>query len=257
MIARWLRSTWPIWMLGMTLGAVPHAIAAPPETAPAELAAALSEIEAAANRQDLAAVMAFYGDSYRHADGFNRTQFEATLRDLWAQQTTITYDLELLSWEAEGAAIVAETLTTIRGTRLQDGREFDLTADVRSRQRFENGQIVYQEVISEEAQLTSGENPPTVLVQLPATVKPGAQYGFDAIVQEPLGNRLLLGRAVEEGVTSEGFFSPRPIELEQLAAGGLFKVGRAPSQADQRWISAVLVREDGFVIHTRRLQIEE
>ena len=79
--------------------------------------------------------------------------------------------------------------------------------------------------------------------------------GFDAIVQEPLGNQRLLGRVIDEGVTADDFTVPRPIDLEPLAAGGLFKIGNAPTNPDQRWISSVLIRSDGWVIDTRRLNV--
>jgi hypothetical protein len=51
--------------------------------------------------------------------------------------------------------------------------------------------------------------------------------------------------------------TPRPLDLEALSAGGLFKVGKAPMKPDQRWISSILIREDGIVIDTRRLTVEE
>ena len=73
---------------------------------------------------------------------------------------------------------------------------------------------------------------------------------------EPLGNRYLLGAAVEEGTTATDFFTGRPVELELLSAGGLFKIGEAPSTPDSRWVSALLVREDGLTVITRRLQVE-
>jgi hypothetical protein len=94
-------------------------------------------------------------------------------------------------------------------------------------------------------------------VQLPETVAPNSRYSFDAIVTEPLGNRVLLGRAFEEGVTGDDFLTPRPVDLEALAAGGLFKIGRAPEKPDQRWVSAIIVRADGFVIETRRLGVAD
>ena len=73
---------------------------------------------------------------------------------------------------------------------------------------------------------------------------------------EPIGNRYLLGAAVEEGVTATDFFTGRPLELELLAAGGLFKIGEAPSTPDSRWVSALLVRDDGLTVITRRLQVD-
>ncbi|WP_008316312.1 hypothetical protein [Leptolyngbya sp. PCC 6406] len=231
------------------------AIAAPAETAPPEVADTLAQIEAAANAQDLESVMAFYGAGFVHGDGFDRSQYAATLGEVWAAYQNLQYDVELLSWEPMGSGFVVETLTTITGTRLEDGRNFTLRATVRSRQRLEAGQLVSQEVLAEQSRLTLGNAAPTVVVQLPETVRVNARYGFDAIVQEPLGNRVLLGRAFEEGVTSEDFLTPRPLTLDSLSAGGLFKIGRAPGKADQRWVSSVIVGADGWVIDTRRLTV--
>ena len=131
-----------------------------------------------------------------------------------------------------------------------------LTAEVRSQQRYENGQIIAQEILSEQNRLTAGGMPPEITVLLPDTVAPGSQFTYDAIVSAPLGDRLLLGLAFDEGVTAEDFLAPRPVNLEALSAGGLFKIGTASEKSDQRWISAVIVREDGIVIDTRRLSVQ-
>lgn len=246
------------WAATLTLGfGIRAAQGAPAETAPASLTSALTTIEAAANSQDIAGVMAIYGDSFQGADGFTRDQYQSALEQFWGLHSSLSYDVELLSWEGQGNALVAETLTTVTGQRENDGREFTLTSMVRSRQQFVAGQIVSQEILSEESQLQSGSPPPDVIIQLPETVAPGERFSFDAIVKEPLGDRLLLGRAFDEGTTAEDFFVTRPLALEQLSAGGLFKVGQAPNEADQRWISGILIREDGIVITTRRLQVSQ
>jgi hypothetical protein len=65
-----------------------------------------------------------------------------------------------------------------------------------------------------------------------------------------------MGAAVDERVTATDFFVPRSIALDVLTAGGLYKLGTAPPTADQRWVSAVVVREDGLVVDTRRVQIQ-
>ncbi|RZM75076.1 hypothetical protein [Leptolyngbya iicbica] len=241
-------------MMGGVIG-VP-AQAASPETAPAELVDAITAIETAANDQDLAQLMTLYSPDFIGPDGFTRDQYETTLGSFWEQHTDLTYDVELLAWEREGTAFVAETLTTVEGTRMIAGRAMTLTATVRSQQRYENGQLASQAILSEENQLISGVMPPEIMVQLPQTVTPGSQFAYDAIVSTPLGDRLLLGLAFDEGVTATDFLAPRPVNLESLAAGGLFKIGTAPEKPDQRWISAVIVREDGIVIDTRRLNVE-
>lgn len=233
------------------------ALAASPANAPSDLVQALSQIEAASDSKNLEAVMAFYAPAFASADGFNRAQFEQTLQSFWAQYSDLDYEIELVSWEAGSNGGTAETITRVKGTQVRPDRQMNLTAEVRSRQRFENGKIVYQEVLSEHSQLTSGSQPPTLSVLLPEQIKPGAAYTFDAIVQEPLGERSLLGTALDEGVTPEDFLAPRPLLLDVLNAGGLFKVGQASEQPDSRWISAVVIRENGMTIDTRRLRVEE
>lgn len=254
-----LKSSLPLLMLGMALGGglAPMARAATPETAPADLMQALSQIEAASDSQNLAAVMAFYGQSFASTDGFDRAQLEQTLGQFWQQYAVLDYSIELVAWDASPNGVTAETITRLEGTQTQASRELALTAEVRSRQRFENGKIVYQEILSEQSQLSMGDSPPGLTINLPAQIEPGASYTFDAIVQEPLGNRSLLGVALDEGVTAEDFLAPRPLVLESLNAGGLFKIGQAPDQPDNRWISAVIVREDGVTVETRRMRVGE
>lgn len=251
-------SSLPICALGMICGwsLAKPATAAPPSTAPGELVQILDQIETASDAKDIETVLAVYGQSFATADGFTRAQFEQTLRDFWGQYSTLDYDIELVAWEPAAGGFTAETITRITGTQARSERELKLSAEVRSRQRFEGGQIVYQEVLTERSQLTSGSNPPSLNVILPEQAAPGAQYGFDAIVQEPLGNRSLLGAALDEGVTAEDFLTPRPLILENLSAGGLFKIGQATEQPDNRWVSAVIVREDGMTVETRRLRID-
>jgi len=223
---------------------------------PAALMMIIEDIEAAANAQDMERLMAFYSSDFEGADGFTRDQYRETLSQFWADYATLTYEVSVLSWESAGEGFVAVTTTAVTGTKEQSGRTFTLTSAVQSRQRYENGQIVAQEILDERSRLATGANPPTVTVRLPETVSPGREFTFDAIVEEPLGDRLLLGRALDEGATAQDFLTPRPLDLEQLTAGGLFKTGTAPTKPDQRWISAVLIREDGFVVETRRLQVE-
>lgn len=243
--------------LGITLGCglTEAALAAPPEEAPDSLVQGLRAIEQAADRQDVAAVMGFYAPGFTSADGFDRAQFEATLGQFWQQFATVDYTIELVAWEPNPNGFTAETLTQITGTQTRPERRLTLEAEVRSRQRFENGQVVYQEVLSEKSRLTTGTTPPNLTVLLPERVAPGQSYEFDAIVQEPLRDRSLLGIALDEGVTVEDFLTPRPITLDFLSAGGLFKIGEAPAEPDNRWISAVIVREDGITVETRRLQV--
>ncbi len=75
------------------------------------------------------------------------------------------------------------------------------------------------------------------------------------VVREPLGDSLLLGAAIEEPINAETYLQKKPIKLEPLASGGLFKVGRAPAQPTSTWISAILIRDSGLVLFSQRLQV--
>lgn len=246
--------------LGFTAYCPQPVLANPPEVAqaaPTQVQSLLAELEAAASDRNLDAVMAFYSESFTSDTGFDYAQLRQTLETLWQQYPDITYDIELLSWQAAGpGAYAIETHTKITGQQTQANRDLTLTADVTSRQRLEEGQIVSQETLSETSRLTSGANPPTLRVQLPQTVAPRDTYSFDTIVLEPLGQRTLMGVAVEEGVTAEDFFAPRPVVFDILSSGGLYKVGTAPEAPDNRWVSTVVIREDGMVVETRRLRVE-
>jgi hypothetical protein len=238
----------------LSMGIVP-AQAASPETAPDALTNTLEQIEQAATRQDVDQVIGFYSVDYRNADGLDRSAYGNALSELWSTSPSLVYEIELLAWDANDNGYVAETLTTISGVKQTGGRSMQVETKTRSRQYFQNNQIVDQEILSEQTTLSSGVNPPEVKVNLPETVMVGQSYNFDAIVQEPLGSDLLLGTVLEEPVSPTQFSSMQDLDLELLQAGGLFKVGRAPLSTEDRWISAVLIRGDGITIVTQRLQV--
>jgi hypothetical protein len=237
---------------------VDPAMANPAATAPASLQQTLDQIETAANGQDLDAVMGYYSTDFTSDTGFDHSQLRQTLETLWQQYDDLTYDIELLDWQAAGpGAYTVETVTRVTGVQVLPDRRLNLEAEVTSRQRIENDQIATQETLTETNRLTAGTTPPTLQVQLPTTLTPGQTFTFDTIVVEPLAGRSLMGVAVDEGVTATDFFEPRPVVFDVLSAGGLYKLGTAPESPDQRWISAVIIREDGLVVETRRVPVTE
>ena len=240
--------------LGLATGWSLEAQAESPETAPSQLKEAIVQIDGAANSRDLDDLMKFYSRDFRSTDGLTLASMKPALSNLWENYSQLNYRTELQSWENEGDGIVAETITYITGSQQGNGREIKLESTVRSRQRFEDQKIVEQKVLSESTRLTSGENPPSVQVNLPEQVVTGRQYNFDVIVTEPLGDDILLGAAWEEAIQTSRYVESSELELEVLPAGGLFKVGKAPFREGGRWLSAVLIRKDGMTIVTERLQ---
>lgn len=228
-----------------------------PDTAPPELIRLLSDVDAAANRRDARDMMEFYSSDFTHSDGWTRKTLTETLEDVWESYTQLNYRTELVSWETQGDEIVAETVTQITGIEEWSNREFALNATLRSRQHYRNGQIVRQEILAEESQLTSGKNPPTLDVRLPEHVAPEGQYHFDAIVREPLEQDFLIGTALEKPVNLDAYLDSSKLELEGLPAGGIFKIGQASAETGDSWVSAVIIREGGIAAISRRLRVAE
>jgi hypothetical protein len=237
------------------VGYLPSAQAEPPETAPIPLKAVLAQMDAAANSQSLPSVLNFYSPNFTHGDGLNRKTLEQSLSQLWKQFPTLSYSTVLKSWQREGTGWIAETVTTIKGTQKVGDREFRLDSTLHAQQRFEDQKIIRQDILGERSQITSGAKPPTLTLNLPEQVNAGQDFVFDAIVQEPLEDDLLLGAAIEEPIKPIGLLNPTTVNLEPLASGGIFKVGRAPLTPDGRWISAVIVRQDGITMVTQRLRV--
>lgn len=248
---------WSAILTGLTLGLVigwtNSAVAQTP--APPELTATLDQIDAAASEGNVDAVMRFYSPEFTHSDGLTYDTMETMLGELWQRYPDLSYETQLDSWETQGSGISAVTTTTITGTYPDEQRDLNFSATITSRQQFEDSQIVAQEILSERSELKAGDKPPTVTFNLPEQVAPRQEFEFDAIVTEPLGNRLLLGAAIEEPIEVENYLNPAPIELELLSSGGLFKVGRVPANSGDRWVSAVIVRYDGITAVTQRLRV--
>ena len=81
--------------------------------------------------------------------------------------------------------------------------------------------------------------------------------GFDVIVLQPLGSEVLLGAAIEERTGSDRYLNPSNIKLEGLSAGGIFKLVQAPLLPDNLWYSAIVVRQDGMVLLTQRVRVQD
>ena len=84
----------------------------------------------------------------------------------------------------------------------------------------------------------------------------GEEFNFDVIVQEPLGDDLLLGKAREEETGGAKYLNPSSFELELLPAGGIFKRVTASQIADNRRFSAIIVRGGGITIITQLVRVE-
>lgn len=255
MYRRWFLSV--ILGFGLSLGTHFSLRAESADTAPVQLKALITQIDTAANRQDIERLKSLYSDQYVTSDGLMFDDFTNSLSRLWIDYPDLKYKTELLSWDKSGNNWVAETETIITGTRQERGRNIKLETKIKSRQTFQEEQLVRQEILGEQTKMTSGEAPPEVTVNLPETVKVGETFDFDVIVNEPLRDELLAGMALSEKVESDRSLEPGEMELELLQSGGLFKRVPAEDTPQNRWLSAILVRSGGITMITHRVRIIE
>jgi len=225
------------------------------QNAPAELQNLLTQIDTAATQGNVKGVVQFYSPNFTQGDGLTRLTLEQGLTSLWKRYPQLKYSTQLQSWQSEGNAIIANTVTTITGLPSANDGHLAFNSTITSRQRIVGGKIVRQDIESERTQLTSGPKPPRVEIKLPQQVKVGESFDFDAIIQEPLGEENILGAALEEPIQPNKYLNPTPVDLELLTSGGLFKVGRAPATPGGQWLSAVIMRGDGMIMITQRMQV--
>jgi hypothetical protein len=246
----------------------------------------LQQLDSAANRKDLTALLQTYSPQFRNSDGLNRKTLEQAIKRLWQDYPDLTYTSEVISTETKGALIEAETVTRAAGKQVHtNGQTYDVEVTLRARQQWQANKLLKQDTLAEQITLSLGQDPPSVAVTLPEQVKAGQPYTYEAIVQEPIGNDLLMGAILDQPITSGSYLyparlqvelpviaellsdrslsapvKPSPIvtqvKLQRLRTGGFFKTGKADRAPGQRWISAVFVRhEGGMTIVSQRLNI--
>lgn len=258
-------------------GFTKSAIAAP--TTPPSV---ITDLDAALNRKDATAVTNLLSPNYSHSDGYTRQSLAQSLQTLWQQYPTLTYRTEIV--KTEDSQI--ETLTSIQGKRNLRGQIWKIEGSIRALQVIEANQVRSQTILSEETQVRIGEQPPTVTINLPATVTVGSDYHYDVVIQEPMNDDLFMGTIFDEPVSPALMSTPNKLQLEfpslaelltgrvarrpakaapatpaktiklsRMKSGGFFKIGRASNVPETKWISAVLARHDGGItIATTRLR---
>lgn len=223
--------------------------------APNALMEQLTQVDQAANQQDLPTLIDFYSPNFVSGDGLNRKTLKQVITTFWQDYQDLSYQTDLIAWEKNAQGYVVETKTTITGTQTLDQGPVQLKSTLHTRQHWVGNQITKQDILAERSQLTSGTKPPKVQINLPEEVAVGEKFEFDVIVDEPLGNNPLLGLALEEPITAQNYLKQPDLKLELLPAGGLFKVGTAGNKPASEWISAILVQDGGMTIISQRLNV--
>jgi hypothetical protein len=254
------RSWYRLAILTLAIGtqqaiAIPARADTPTMNAPAAIKTLITNIDAAANARKLSEISRYYSPNFSTSDGLNKTTWEQSLGQFWQNYSNTTYTTTLQSWQASGNGYSANTITKIAGVQKIEGRVLNLQSTIQSRQKIVGGQIVQQQVLQERTLITSGSKPPTIELNLPEKLQTNAEYNFDAIVLEPLGEDVLMGTTIEQPVSAGSYGKTPSYKLELLSAGGLFKVARAPGKSGDYWLSTIFIRPSGMSTLTQRVRV--
>jgi hypothetical protein len=236
---------------GLLLTAVPMAAAAQPPAAVLEL---VSRVDRAANAKQLSGLGENFAPSYV-VDGMSLSEWQKSLGTFWKRYPNLRYRTTIQAWRPDANGGSLDTMTQIDGSNVQNGKTIKLTAKIQSRQRIANGKIAQQEILSENIVATSGSKPPTVELRVPDKIRTNADYNIEAIVQEPLGDDVMMGTVTERAVNGNAYNKSDAFNLELLSTGGLFKDTKAPGKSGDYWLSVTFVRPDGMTSVTRRIHV--
>ena len=88
--------------------------------------------------------------------------------------------------------------------------------------------------------------------KIPDRVLTGSKYDIDIILNKPLEEVIIAGAIKPHQVNS---FFEQEILLEPLAAGGIFKMTRAPSKPGMQIWSGIIAHPEGIITFTKSINI--
>lgn len=224
---------------------------------PKELLAIITKIDQGANNRDLKLIEESISPQFSSQDGLTFDNLTTSLKQLWSKYDDLEYTTKIESWTQDKDQLIAITTTNIKGNYQVNGQKMTLNSEIKSEQYFVNNKLVKQKIIKEKNEITSGQNPPIVTINLPEKARPGQEFDFDVILQEPIGSDIVLGAAIEEKINPSLYLQPSTLELDTLSAGGIFKRVRLPLTEEDHWYSVLLIRQDGMRMITQRVHIEK
>ncbi|BAQ60831.1 cyanobacterial hypothetical protein [Geminocystis sp. NIES-3708] len=223
---------------------------------PKELLGVISKIDLAANNRDLKSIEKNISPQFTNQDGLNYDSFTSSLKQLWSKYDDLKYTTKIESWSQDKNQLVAITTTNIQGSYKINDQKMTLNSEIKSEQYFVDNQLVKQKILKEKNEITSGQNPPVVRINLPEKARPGQEFDFDVILQDPVGSDIILGAAIEEKINPSLYLKPSNLELDALSAGGIFKRVKLPLTEEDHWYSVLLIRTDGIRMITQRVNVE-
>ena len=164
-----------------------------------------------------------------------------------------------LNWSVRPGSPTSDGRSTmqiaVKGTLQQEALSFFVSANQRLAVTTESGLIANQEILSDQAVMTSAKQSLPISLLIPDSVLTGSRYDVDVVVEKPLGNALLAGGLI--ALTPQqvlGQESP-DIQLQPLGGGGLFKSVQAPFKSGIQTWAALLVHPEGVVSVSKQVRV--
>jgi hypothetical protein len=144
---------------------------------------------------------------------------------------------------------------SVSGTRTAGATTYRLQSEQQLALTSDGQHINGQTVLREQSLLRSGEQSPSVTVQIPDVVLTGQRYDVDVIFDDPLDGALLAGGLAPVSPEQVATQASPNLELTTLWGGGLFKSVQAPlSPGSQTW-AVLLVHPKGVISASKLVRV--
>tara|TARA_B100000212_G_scaffold78651_1_gene55899 strand:+ start:59 stop:781 length:723 start_codon:yes stop_codon:yes gene_type:complete len=140
------------------------------------------------------------------------------------------------------------------GSKTLNGKNFNLESSFNFIFNSGNGLLKQSNFQNNLTTIRSDDNQIDIKILIPDKVLTGSKYDIDIILNQPLEDTIIAGGIKEY---QEGKLFNKSIPLEPLAAGGIFKVSRAPLIPGIQIWTGIIAHPSGLVSFTKTVHIVE
>jgi len=142
----------------------------------------------------------------------------------------------------------------LSGSKNFNGKKFKLESRFDFIFNLHNGLITQSNIENNLTTIRSDDNQIDIKISIPDKVLTGSNYDIDIILNQPLEGTIIAGGIKEY---QEGKLLNQSIPLEPLAAGGIFRVSRAPLIPGIQIWTGIIAHPSGLVSFTKTVNIVE
>ena len=140
------------------------------------------------------------------------------------------------------------------GSKYLNGKNFKLESNFDFIFNLDNELIKGSSIQNNLTTVRSDDSQIDIKISIPDEVLTGSKYDIDIILNQPLEDTIIAGGIKEY---QEGKLFNKSIPLEPLAAGGIFKVSRAPLIPGIQIWTGIIAHPSGLVSFTKTVHIVE